>query len=131
MTVIDEALTVPRAANGRAPDVFREGAWIPMREYPEHEPVDFAIVGTRVLVEFDGRSKYGAVGDLWAEKQREDRIRALGYEVVRLTWADLRDPDRVARLVAAAISRSGRDPTGHTAPGGDTAHQVAVPVIGG
>src|SRR5581483_8537796 len=36
----------PRAAHGRAPDVFRIGAWVPMREYPEEEAVDFVIVGT-------------------------------------------------------------------------------------
>jgi choline dehydrogenase-like flavoprotein len=36
----------PRAVNGRAPDVFRPGAWVTMREYSEEEPVDFAIVGT-------------------------------------------------------------------------------------
>ncbi|WP_407150670.1 GMC family oxidoreductase [Bradyrhizobium sp. ORS 86] len=44
MNVWDE--TSPRALNGRAPDVFRPGAWVPMREYPEDEAVDFAIVGT-------------------------------------------------------------------------------------
>ena len=37
---------MPRALNGRAPDVFREGAWVPMRMYPDDEAVDFAIVGT-------------------------------------------------------------------------------------
>ena len=36
----------PRAKNGRAPDVFRRGGWVDMREYPETEPVDFVVVGT-------------------------------------------------------------------------------------
>ena len=36
----------PRAINGRAPDVFRTGGWVTMRQYSEDEPVDFAIVGT-------------------------------------------------------------------------------------
>lgn len=36
----------PRAVNGRAPDVFRRGGWVPMRSHPDDEPVDFAIVGT-------------------------------------------------------------------------------------
>ena len=36
----------PRGKNGRAPDPLRVGAWVPMREYPLNEPVDFAIVGT-------------------------------------------------------------------------------------
>jgi choline dehydrogenase-like flavoprotein len=36
----------PRAIGGRAPDVFHPGGWVPMRQYPEDEMVDFAIVGT-------------------------------------------------------------------------------------
>jgi choline dehydrogenase-like flavoprotein len=35
----------PRTGAGRAPDVFERGGWVPMREYPESEAVDFAIVG--------------------------------------------------------------------------------------
>jgi len=44
--VYDEALHAPRGKNGQAPDVFTAGGWIPMREYPDTEEVDFAIVGT-------------------------------------------------------------------------------------
>jgi len=40
------AESAPRAINGRAPDVFRPGGWVRMREYSEDEQVDFAIVGT-------------------------------------------------------------------------------------
>ncbi len=36
----------PRAKDGRAPDVFRPGGWIPMRCYRDQDEVDFAIVGT-------------------------------------------------------------------------------------
>ncbi len=67
---------------------------------------DFGIVGTRVLVEFDGRSKYASGQDLWEEKRREDRIRSLGWEVVRLTWADVHRPERVRALVEAALRRA-------------------------
>lgn len=35
----------PRATDGRAPDVFTSGGWLPMRQYRESEAVDFAIVG--------------------------------------------------------------------------------------
>jgi len=35
----------PRTGAGRAPDVFRRGGWVPMREYRDDEAVDFAIVG--------------------------------------------------------------------------------------
>lgn len=70
--------------------------------------VDFLIEGTRVIVEFDGRTKYESGSRLWEEKQREDRIRELGYEVVRLTMADLRNPARVREVVEAALRRSRR-----------------------
>ncbi len=37
----------PRAPpRGRAPDVFRPGGWVPMREYDDAEAVDFVVVGT-------------------------------------------------------------------------------------
>ncbi len=41
-----DPIAAVRAVNGRAPDVFRVGAWVPMREYRTDETVDFAIVGT-------------------------------------------------------------------------------------
>lgn len=70
--------------------------------------VDFLVEG-RIVVEFDGLSKYaGADGReaLAREKAREDRLRALGFEVVRLTWSDLDRPERVARLVREARARA-------------------------
>ncbi|MGL5862699.1 MAG: hypothetical protein ACRCY9_15715, partial [Phycicoccus sp.] len=66
------------------------------------------LVGERVVVEFDGLVKYaGADGRevLVAEKRREDLLRSLGYEVVRLTWADLERPRRVDALIRAALGR--------------------------
>ncbi|MGC2201331.1 MAG: GMC family oxidoreductase [Stellaceae bacterium] len=39
-------LDKPRAKDGRAPDVFHPGGWIPMRCYRDEDEVDFAIVGT-------------------------------------------------------------------------------------
>ena len=36
----------PRAQDGRAPDVFRVGGWVPMRCFDDEDEVDFAIVGT-------------------------------------------------------------------------------------
>lgn len=68
--------------------------------------VDFLIRELRLVIEFDGRGKYdGADGStLYAEKRREDGIRALGYRVVRLVWADLADPRIVARKLAGALA---------------------------
>ena len=70
--------------------------------------VDFLLSGAAVVVEFDGRSKYvdsdtsSGQRVLAQEKDREDALRSLGYEVVRLTWADLKDPEAVIRAVRAA-----------------------------
>jgi len=36
---------LPRTGQGRAPDVFERGGWMPMREYRDDDAVDFAIVG--------------------------------------------------------------------------------------
>jgi choline dehydrogenase-like flavoprotein len=41
-----DPFAAPRAAGGRAPDVMRPGGWLPMKEYPEDEAVDFVVVGT-------------------------------------------------------------------------------------
>lgn len=65
--------------------------------------VDFLL--DRVVVEFDGAVKYaGADGHraLMAEKTREDRLRSLGYAVVRLGWRDLDHPEHVAARIARA-----------------------------
>ncbi|MFT4123469.1 MAG: type IV toxin-antitoxin system AbiEi family antitoxin domain-containing protein [Microbacteriaceae bacterium] len=76
---------------------------------------DFAWERDRVLLEFDGRGKYlrgMGNGDepgevVWREKRREDRLRALGWTVMRATWADLMRPERLIRLlVEARVSRS-------------------------
>lgn len=68
--------------------------------------VDFVVAGTRVIVEFDGRLKYSdeSGATLFDEKKREDRLRALGYIVVRIVWADLETPGRVAAKVRRAMA---------------------------
>ena len=81
---------------------------------------DFGLRDERVLLEFDGRSKYGRTADevdffgrkvapgeiVWMEKQREDRLRELGFEVVRITWSELDDLQALARKIRAAIDRA-------------------------
>ncbi len=68
--------------------------------------VDFLDQRHRLVIEFDGAVKYAGGGTgqaaLVAEKRREDAIRRLGYQVLRLVWADLLDPARLLRLVRAA-----------------------------
>ena len=66
-----------------------------------------------VLIEFDGAIKYRKLlrpGEnpedvVLAEKIREDRIRDLGYVVVRVVWAELADPTAIAAKISAALAR--------------------------
>jgi hypothetical protein len=55
--------------------------------------VDFLWRSRRTIGEFDGRVKYeggsGVIDTLYAEKLREDRLRTLGFEVVRFGYADV------------------------------------------
>ena len=71
--------------------------------------VDFLFRAQRTVVEFDGLVKYGGADGRQAlvdEKRREDALRLLGYQVVRLTWRDLHDPALVARVIRAAFART-------------------------
>ncbi len=77
---------------------------------------DFAWPEHRTLGEYDGRSKYqelrrpdqSAADVLWEEKAREDRLRDLGWQVVRWMWQDLQDPDRLRRRLLRAFARGDR-----------------------
>ncbi|NNM46812.1 type IV toxin-antitoxin system AbiEi family antitoxin domain-containing protein [Knoellia koreensis] len=82
---------------------------VPIRDVDGHlvGRVDFLVAG-RVIVEFDGAVKYGGEDGrevLIAEKRREDRLRELGYAVVRITWDELADPATLLSRIRAALSR--------------------------
>jgi very-short-patch-repair endonuclease len=68
--------------------------------------VDFLVEGTQVVIEFDGKVKYadGNRATLFEEKRREDRLRRLGYTVIRVTWADLHRPAGVVARIRQATS---------------------------
>lgn len=73
--------------------------------------VDFVFEAERTIVEFDGRVKYRGMGKdpaevVIAEKRREDRLRELGYEVVRLDWSDLARPRQTATRIRQAFERA-------------------------
>ncbi|HAP88677.1 MAG TPA: hypothetical protein DCR15_02325, partial [Arthrobacter bacterium] len=64
-----------------------------------------------VVGEFDGVEKYvkpeylkgrTASQTVVEEKKRENRIRATGFNVVRWDWADLMEPGKLERKLAAA-----------------------------
>lgn len=77
---------------------------------------DFAWPEHRTLGEYDGRGKYQdllrpdqtAADVLWEEKAREDRLRDLGWQVVRWVWQDLKEPERLRRRLLRAFARGDR-----------------------
>lgn len=67
----------------------------------------------RVGIEFDGLVKYsGRYGSatqvVFEEKRRQDAIEEEGWRLLRVTWADLRDPVALSDRVARALRRSPR-----------------------
>ncbi|MDH6278893.1 hypothetical protein [Prescottella agglutinans] len=75
--------------------------------------VDFLFADAGVVGEFDGKIKYGkylregqSPGDaVFAEKQREDSMRDMGWEVARWTWHDLSNPTVIDARVRRALRR--------------------------
>lgn len=74
--------------------------------------LDFAWPELGVWLEFDGREKYEkyrrpgeSVADaVVREKNREDLVRRItGWRCIRITWADLRDPVRLAAIIRAVL----------------------------
>jgi hypothetical protein len=72
--------------------------------------VDFFFRQYQVVVEFDGLIKYreDAVRAVLREKHREDRLRSAGVLVVRVSWDDLDDPDRLIGRIRLAFAQADR-----------------------
>lgn len=74
--------------------------------------LDFAFPDLGIWIEFDGKEKYTkhrrsgeSVADaVVREKQRESRIAELtGWRCIRITWADLADPVRLAHRIRSVM----------------------------
>ena len=73
---------------------------------------DFGWEELGTVGEFDGRVKYGRLGDgravedvVWDEKRREDAIRSQGLQMVRWVTADLYPPLELERNLRQAFAR--------------------------
>ncbi|MFT4165371.1 MAG: type IV toxin-antitoxin system AbiEi family antitoxin domain-containing protein [Microlunatus sp.] len=77
---------------------------------------DFAWLERRTVGEFDGKVKYGRFrrpeetfeDAVYREKLREDAIRDQGWQLVRWTWAGLREPRLIADRLTRAFARAHR-----------------------
>ncbi|SEP61592.1 Choline dehydrogenase [Faunimonas pinastri] len=121
MSEIDEG---PRATGNQAPDVFKVGAWVPMRQFREDEAVDFVIVGTGAgggtlacrlaekgfsVVAMDAGAYYRPLEDFASDEEEQSK----------LYWTDQRlvDGDNPLKMGA---NNSGK------AVGGSTVHYAMV-----
>ena len=81
---------------------------VPMPWVEGNPRVDFLI--GRLVIEFDGRSKYELDGDParahWEEKRRHDRLLEAGYEVIHVVWAELWDEAALRARINRALRRS-------------------------
>lgn len=75
--------------------------------------LDFAWPDHRAWLEFDGKEKYlkhkrdgeSLTDAVLREKHREDRVREItGWRCIRITWADLADPQRLARRIKGVLA---------------------------
>lgn len=117
-------IDAPRARDGRAPDVFERGGWIPMRCHRDDEEVDFAIVGTGAgggtlacklaeagfsVVAFDAGPFWRPLEDFASDEAEQEKLYWLGE---RITAGD--DP------IALGSNNSGQS------VGGSTVHFTMV-----
>ena len=67
---------------------------------------DFLWSGARLIVETDGREVHGTASAFESDRLRDQRLALVGYEVLRVTWRQIRDePDRVIHTVRTIHSR--------------------------
>lgn len=94
-------------------DVLRSYGWrlvpqVPVLVDGRTRRIDLGVEGERVALEFDGRIKYTSGAVLLEEKTREDDLREIGWQFVRVIWEDLDDPGRLDARVRAAVARARR-----------------------
>lgn len=74
--------------------------------------VDLRLRDHAVVLEFDGRVKYGLKGDVekahWDEKRRHDDVQNLGFVARRFRWEHLARPPAIVRVVDLAVERARR-----------------------
>ncbi len=118
-----------RLADGRRESVgesrsglllWRGGLPCPQPQYDVLDPsghfvgrVDFAWPELGVFLEFDGKEKYSkhrrpgesVLDAVLREKRREERIcRLTGWRCIRITWADLENPERTIAMIRSVLA---------------------------
>jgi very-short-patch-repair endonuclease len=67
--------------------------------------IDVAFAAQRVAIEVDGWAYHSAPVDFQIDRERQNNIALLGWQVLRFTWLDLTEhPQRVLSVIRTAIS---------------------------
>jgi very-short-patch-repair endonuclease len=77
----------------------------------------------RLIGEADGRSIHDTPGALFHDRERQNALTAAGFAVVRFTWEDTLNPDRVPMIVRRAFQGRQIDHRGY---GHDTPSSMTV-----
>ncbi len=124
ISVSADPFAAPRAANGRAPDVFKIGGWVPMQQFNDNDVVDFVVVGTGAgggpviaglaeagfsVVGFDAGAYFRPLEDFASDETEQNK----------LYWTDERVVDGANPMVMGG-KNSGK------AVGGSTVHFAMV-----
>ena len=87
--IVSDAESRIRATDGRAPNVFRAGEWVPMRQHGDEDAVDFVIVGTgcggsvaaaklaaagHSVVAFDAGAFYRPLEDFASDEHEQEKL---------------------------------------------------------
>jgi hypothetical protein len=79
-------------------------AWIPFEDGGGASP-DFLWPEPKKIVEVDGYATHGTRGAFEADRERDRRLKLMGYDVIHFTWRDVMlRPGRVGRDVAAFLA---------------------------
>lgn len=81
--------------------------------------IDFAYPRSEVAIEIDSHAWHMDRKSFERDRERDNELQQLGWQVLRFTWAKLRwEPERVAALVSAALAKRGRvgETVSYTAP---------------
>lgn len=71
--------------------------------------VDFVYLEFRLVMELDGFASHGSRDAFQADRERDRKLVADGWRIVRFTWADIQErPQRVVAELRALLAQAGR-----------------------
>jgi len=68
---------------------------------------DFAWTRRNILGEADGSEPHSTPEALFYDRERQNVLMAMGFRVIRFTWADTLDPETIPRIIRAALGGLG------------------------